>query len=743
MKTLLLMSFVFFVSICANAQQANFIWGKQYGGPDSHLSRTICTDPFGNIITSGHFSGFADFDPGTGSTNLTSNGLKDGYVGKLDNNGNYLWAVSFGGVSDDEVWDIATDNFGNVIVVGSFNSPSFDADPGPNTATINAQANFTTCAFVIKLDANGTYLWSASYSTPLQSSYAAAKAVDADSNGNITVCGEMNLAQFDEIDFDPGFGTNELNENYRYFFLKLTPSGAFVDVFGLEGSYNSIAQISDMEVDNESNIIFSGYYYYLLDFDISATDYEINGNGYYFSFVCKLGASGEFQWVSAINDQFSSLYCSSLDIDNDGNIFLTGRFASTTDFNPELLGENELVNTSGYENGYLLKLDEMGGYVYAKNMAPGNASTCNDVTHDEEGNVYVIGSFTGTVDLNPDSDGVENYTSNNSTDVFVTKLDIDGNFQHTNVFGGSFTDEGRAILYPSQGVGYVATGIFSNTMDLDPDSDVFNLTSGGGTDAFIAKYNECQPVATSFDAVGCGNYEWNDQAYTLPGSYQQTFTAASGCDSLVTMNLVLNTATSSNLTVEACALYVFDGIELSASGNYIATLTNALGCDSIVYLNLTIVSSPVITFTISGNTITANSAASEFQWFNCTTEEIIEGATSASYSPTQSGLYGLYAYLGPCTELDCINFNYVGVNEKESGTFYVYPNPAGESINISTPLGWNNARITIMNSSGSLVLDQNTMGDFQILDVSSLTTGIYYIQLMSNGELLQQKFMKE
>ncbi len=743
MKTLSLLSIFITLTVYSTAQQANFIWGKQYGGPDNHISQAMCTDPFDNIITAGSFNGFADFDPGSGSNNLSSNGLKDAYVGKVDNNGNYLWSVSFGGSGDDQAWDVATDNFGNVIVVGTFGSNSFDADPGPDTFTLSSQASFTTCAFVIKLDANGTFLWAAAYSSPMQSSYVAAKAVDADSNGNITVCGEMNVYQFDAVDFDPGSGTSALNETYRYFFLKLTPTGAFAYIFGLQGSYNSIAVMSDMELDGESNIYFSGHFYYSLDFDISAINYEINGNGYYYAFVCKLSASGQLQWVSSIVDNSNSLYNTSMAVDNEGAIYLTGKFASNTDFNPELLGVNELENTSGYENGYLLKLNNLGGYIYAKNMASGNSSVCNDLTFDEDNNIYVIGSFTGTIDLNPDSDGVENYTSANSTDVFITKLNNEGSFQYSNVFGGSFTDEGRAILYPTQGVGYIASGTFSNTMDLDPGSDVFNLTSGGNTDAFIVKYNECQPVATSFEAIGCGSYEWNDQAYTLPGIYQQTFSASSGCDSLVTLNLSMGSATSSTLTVEVCAQYYFDEQELETSGDYIGTFTNSQGCDSLVYLDLTIVEYPDLVLTISGNTISAASAATSFQWFDCTTEQLINGATSSTFSPTQSGLYGVYAYLGPCTELDCIDFTYIGVEENQALSFSIYPNPAEESINIHSSSIWNNARLCIFNSTGSLVMDTNISGNFLPLDISSLAGGVYSVQIISNGKFVQEKFIVE
>ena len=49
-----------------------------------------------------------------------------------------------------------------------------------------------------------------------------------------------------------------------------------------------------------------------------------------------------------------------------------------------------------------------------------------DMTTDAAGNVYIVGSFTGTVDFDPTS-GTQNYTAQGYSDIYIQKLDINGN----------------------------------------------------------------------------------------------------------------------------------------------------------------------------------------------------------------------------------------------------------------------------------------------------------------------------
>jgi gliding motility-associated-like protein len=136
--------------------------------------------------------------------------------------------------------------------------------------------------------------------------------------------------------------------------------------------------------------------------------------------------------------------------------------------------------------------------------------------------------------------------------------------------------------YVFNGTTYNAAGTYSKT-----------LTNAVGCDS-IATLNLTVNVPTSSttNAGICqgGSYLFNGINYNTTGTYTKTLTNAAGCDSIATLNLTVNVATSSTTNASICqgSSYTFNGITYNAAGTYSKTLTNAAGCDSITTLNLTV-----------------------------------------------------------------------------------------------------------------------------------------------------------
>jgi hypothetical protein len=178
----------------------NFVWAKQFGGTGQSEGQSVAVDSAGNVYTTGYFDGTVDFDPGAGTTALTSAGDMDVFVSKLDASGNYVWAKSFGGSGADYAFSLAMNSAGNVYTTGYFDG-TVDFDPGAGTTALTSAGSIDV--FVAKLDASGNYVWAKSFGGS-GSDYALSLAVS--SAGNVYTTGGFS----DTVDFDPGAGTTNL-----------------------------------------------------------------------------------------------------------------------------------------------------------------------------------------------------------------------------------------------------------------------------------------------------------------------------------------------------------------------------------------------------------------------------------------------------------------------------------------------------------------------------------------------------
>ena len=191
-----------------------------------------------------------------------------------------------------------------------------------------------------------------------------------------------------------------------------------------------------------------------------------------------IGNSQDFEWAKAIGGtEFDEGY--SITVDGKRNVFATGFFQGTADFDPG--GSTFNIASKGSKDIFISKLDKNGNFVWVKTIGGALEDIGYSIITDNFGNVYVSGSFEGTVDFDPGS-GIYNLNSSGSKDIFILKLDKNGNFVWAKSIGGMWTDVATSITINDGNL--FVTGYFAGTVDFDPGPGVYNLNTGG---TFILK----------------------------------------------------------------------------------------------------------------------------------------------------------------------------------------------------------------------------------------------------------------
>jgi hypothetical protein len=169
-------------------------------------------------------------------------------------------------------------------------------------------------------------------------------------------------------------------------------------------------------------------------------------------------------------------------VDAPGNVYMAGAFADVVDFDPGPATSN--LTSVGDADAFICKLNTSGNLVWAIQLGGTGADTAEYVTVDALGNVYVTGSFSGTVDFDP-GPGLAALTAQAGTDAFVAKYDAAGNYVWATSFAESDNSTGKAVGVDGTGNVYV-TGNFSGLILF---TNGLSYTSLGGNDVFICKLN--------------------------------------------------------------------------------------------------------------------------------------------------------------------------------------------------------------------------------------------------------------
>jgi PKD-like domain/Ig-like domain CHU_C associated/Secretion system C-terminal sorting domain/Beta-propeller repeat len=317
-----------------------------------------------------------------------------------------------------------------------------------------------------------------------------------DASGNVYSIGYFSGT----MDVDPGAGTTNLVSAGAedIFIVKYSSTGAVV--WG-----RSIGSTGDdfgfgIAIDGSDNTYITGSFRGTVDFDPGAGTANLNSGGASNEgiFVMKLNSSGVYQWAH----HFGSTNADrgyGIATDPSGNVYTTGYFNGTVDFDPGA-GTSNLV--SGNNEIYVSKLSSAGTFVWVKQfVSNGSWDVGYGIDLDASNNIYIAGTYSGTIDLDPNA-GTSNFTGVGQRDVFVCKLDASGNYITGFNVGGAQHDNCYDIEVGANE--FYITGSFEQLADFNPGAGINYLFGAGFTEAFVAKFdlNGNYLWATQFAGTG-------------------------------------------------------------------------------------------------------------------------------------------------------------------------------------------------------------------------------------------------
>ena len=173
----------------------------------------------------------------------------------------------------------------------------------------------------------------------------------------------------------------------------------------------------------------------------------------------------------------------------------------------------------------------------------------------------------------------------------------------------------------------------------------------------------------------------------------------------------LNCSVTATHTVESCRRYISPSGKYlwTNSGEYKDTISGASGCDTIITVNLAILSVDA-SVTQNRSVLTANTSGATYQWIDCENGYIlIEGENQQTFTPGEDGNYSVIVFQNGCTDTsECFSVTVTGllVNTfKDKIT--LYPNPTVGSFTLDLGKIYANAEITITGLDGRVVRRDN------------------------------------
>ncbi len=716
-----------------------FVWVKTIGVSGRWVEPfSIAVAPDGSIAIGGamDYSPSMDFDPGPGVAILSGGA----FFAKYDNSGNYLGGLgipetSSGGVS--ECTSVTFDHQNNLIVAGTM-SDNTDFDPsaatytltssalnmnyflakysstfnfmwakksGPHSLTIHPQTTIQTdCDDIIyvmrfatlsKYNTSGTLIYNYPLSAPGYSTGAGQLAFDLDNAGNAFITVQLNGT----ITLQPGktLSTGGINKKLV---AKYNKDGT--NAWGFLIADATYGQSVGIAADEKGSVFIVGAGEDSAPFDIdpSAATYNLNtGIGGY---VAKYGTV-----CSTINTA-ATISSDTTVMTVTANAYYLWKKCS----NQAIVAEGLVPNFSPDSSGYYYCVINMGTCI--------DSTSCRYLAAPPS--VYITSTSLGICPNSPIT-----FTA--------SSISMGPSPSYQWYLNGSAVSGATAANYTSSSL-ISGNTVYCKVTKAGPPIIILNTATL--TVNVYPTYSSSSTVALcSGQTITVGS-----NVYSSTGNYVDTLATINGCDSIRTTNLTVSPIYSTSQSPVICAgQSITVGTSVYAtSGTYTDTLSSFSSCDSIVTTNLSVntVDTSVVP---SASVLSATATPAIYQWLNCAANTTISGATAQNFSPSGTGSYAVAVTQNGCTDTStCYLMTVTSIVENALvGAMTIYPNPFIGASTLTFSQAQTNLVIKIKGLLGNELRSTEFSGKQFVIEKDEISAGIYFVEILSENKVIVNK----
>lgn len=455
------------------------------------LKGTLADNPADMVISKKgniYFTGFFNSDTlNIGSCTLYNLSKKNTiFLSKFDTLGNCLWINTIATDSlNNNPTRLAIDTLENIYLAGQFHG-QIDVDPSASFHYLNAISNYNNL-FVAKYNTNGLFKWAFSINDSMI--YARDAHINVDKDQNILLSGTYHKT----TDFDPSVNSYTMcpvmQNNLEGFVAKYDTLGEFKWIIPFKAPNYGLTDIYDIELDNSNNIIITGGFSDVVDFDPnSLISFNLSALFSWDYFLAKYNTNGQLIWAFSIKGGYNE-WGSKIEINKQNSIYVGGTFRSSNiDFDPDPINTHYL-NTNGATDVFIAKYDSTGHMLFTKSIGGINDDYLTSLDKDKDDNFYWIINywsnawdcdFTGNTQLINHLDG---------GDDLIMRTDSLGKVDFSFTIGTPYTDSySRRINYYNNSI-FLFGWYNGVSVDFDPSSNYTSPSFYGGTDITLAKYS--------------------------------------------------------------------------------------------------------------------------------------------------------------------------------------------------------------------------------------------------------------